>query len=167
MAWMTRSEEEQSMANWLDQLGFLGTKAPMRSDITLVLILITAISFTLGWRLAVKKQYEVHRWVQTITAMLNACVVVLAMISVYIVYILPGIPAKLLQGDYAVSTIHAIVGGIGLLLGIFVVLRANRLVPRCLRFKNYKLFMRTSYALYMLATALGVAVYSLVYIFGI
>jgi hypothetical protein len=54
-----------------------------------------------------------------------------------------------------------------MLLGIFVVLRGNNLVPSALRFKNYKLFMRTSYALYMLATALGVIVYVLVLILDI
>jgi uncharacterized membrane protein YozB (DUF420 family) len=48
-----------------------------------------------------------------------------------------------------------------------VVLRANKLVPKRLRFKNYKRFMRTSYALYMLATLLGVVVYLEVYVLGI
>ena len=89
------------------------------------------------------------------------------MVRSYVVHILPGIPAKLLQGDYAVTTIHAIVGVLSLLLGIFVVLRGNNLVPKSLRFKRYKLFMRTAYILYMLATLLGVLVYVEVYILGI
>ena len=61
----------------------------------------------------------------------------------------------------------AIWGVIYLLLGIFVVLRANKLVPKSLRFKKYKPFMRTSYALYMLATLLGGIVYLEVYVLGI
>jgi uncharacterized membrane protein YozB (DUF420 family) len=56
---------------------------------------------------------------------------------------------------------------IGLLLGIFVVLRGNQLVPKSLRFKNYKPFMRTSYTLYMAATLLGVIVYFLAFVLGI
>jgi uncharacterized membrane protein YozB (DUF420 family) len=154
------------MGNLLDQLGFLGTHAPLRSDITLILIIITAVSFTVGWRLAVSKRLEAHRWVQTITATINAIIVLLAMVNVFIVYILPGIPAKLFQGSYGVTTVHGLVGGIGLTLGIFVVLRANKLVPKRLRFKNYKLFIRTSYTIYMLATLLGVFVYVMVYIWG-
>jgi hypothetical protein len=55
----------------------------------------------------------------------------------------------------------------GLLLGIFVVLRGNELVPKSLRFKKYKPFMRTAYALYRLATLLGVIVYLEVHVFGI
>jgi hypothetical protein len=50
------------------------------------------------------------------------------------------------------------------LLGLFIVLRANGLVPKALRFTNYKLFMRTSYGLYMLATLIGVIVYIAVYV---
>jgi hypothetical protein len=59
------------------------------------------------------------------------------------------------------------VGAIGLVLGTFVVLRGNELVPKALRFSNYKLFMRTSYVLYMLATLLGVIVYVLAFVLGI
>jgi uncharacterized membrane protein YozB (DUF420 family) len=89
------------------------------------------------------------------------------MIKSYVTFILPGIPSKLLEGDYAFTTIHALVGLASLLLGVFVVLRGNELVPNALRFKNYKLFMRTAYSLYMLATLLGVIVYILVFILDI
>lgn len=155
------------MKEFLNQPGFLGTQAKLLSDLSLILILLTAILFTIGWQLARHKHYEAHRWVQTVTACLNALVVITVMINSYITHILPGIPGKLLQGDYAVTTVHAIVGMIGLLLGIFVVLRANQLVPKSLRFKKYKPFMRTSYALYMTATFLGVIVYLLAFVFGI
>ena len=155
------------MKNFLDHPGFLRTHATILSDLTLVLILVTAILFTIGWQLARHKHYESHRWVQTFAAGLNAIVVLGVMINSFLTHILPGIPGKLQQGDYAVSTVHAAVGAIGLLLGIFVVLRGNELVPNALRFKNYKLFMRTAYVLYMLATFLGVIVYTEVYILGI
>jgi uncharacterized membrane protein YozB (DUF420 family) len=155
------------MINFLNQPGFLGTHAPFISDLTLILILLTAILFTIGWQLARRKNFEAHRWVQTSSASLNAVVVLVVMIRSFVVHILPGIPGKLLQGDYAVTTVHALVGAIGLLLGIFVVLRANGLVPKSLRFKKYKPFMRTAYALYMTATLLGVIVYTFTYILGI
>ena len=153
--------------DYLRSSGFLGTHAPFVSDLTLILILLTAVLFTIGWQLARHKHFEAHRWVQTSSASLNAIVVLSVMINVFVVHILPGIPGKLLVGDYAVTTIHAFVGMCGLLLGIFVVLRANLLQPMSLRFKNFKRFMRTSYALYMLATLLGVIVYLEVYVLGI
>jgi uncharacterized membrane protein YozB (DUF420 family) len=155
------------MKNLLASKGLLATHAPLISDITLVLILLTAILFTIGWQLARHKHFDAHRWVQTSSATLNALVVLSVMVNIFILHILPGIPGKLLTGDYAVTTIHAIVGTCILLLGLFVVLRANKLVPKSLRFKNYKRYMRISYALYMLATLLGVIVYIEVYVFGI
>jgi putative membrane protein len=155
------------MIKFLNQPGFLGTRAPFLSDLTLILILLTAILFTIGWQLARHKHFEAHRWVQTSSASLNAVVVLVVMIRSFVVHILPGIPGKLLQGDYAVTTVHALVGAIGLLLGIFVVLRANKLVPQALRFKKYKPFMRTAYALYMAATLFGVIVYTEAFIIGI
>jgi uncharacterized membrane protein YozB (DUF420 family) len=155
------------MINFLNQPGFLGTNAPFLSDLTLILILLTAILFTIGWQLARHKHFEAHRWVQTSSASLNAVVVLVVMIRSFVVHILPGIPGKLLQGDYAVTTVHAIVGATGLLLGIFVVLRGNELVPKALRFKKYKPFMRTAYALYMAATLIGVLVYTEAFIIGI
>ena len=58
-------------------------------------------------------------------------------------------------------------GWLAPVLGVFIVLRANKLVPKALQFSNYKLFMRTSFVLYMLATLLGVIVYVVVYVYGI
>src|SRR5512135_256744 len=155
------------MKDFLNGPGFLGIHAPFLSSLSLILILLTAILFTVGVQLARRRQYEAHRWVQTVVAVINAIVVLGVMVNSYLTHILPGIPSKLLEGDYAVTTVHAIIGAIGLLLGIFVVLRGNGLVPKALRFKNYKLFMRTSYALYMLATLLGVVVYVLTFVLGI
>ncbi len=155
------------MINFLNQPGFLGTRAPFISDLTLILILLTAILFTIGWQLARHKRFEAHRWVQTTAAVLNAIVVLVVMIRSFILHILPGIPAKFFQGDYAVTTVHAIVGAAGLLLGVFVVLRGNEMVPNAWRFKNYKPIMRTAYSLYMAATLIGVLVYIEAFIINI
>jgi uncharacterized membrane protein YozB (DUF420 family) len=152
------------MVDFLAGPGFLGTHAPFHSDLALVFILTSALMLTLGVLLAIRRQFEVHRWVQTTAAILNTVAVLTVM---FITYILPGIPAKLLEGSYGVTTVHALVGTAGMLFGIFVVLRANGLMPKKLRFKNYKLFMRIAYALYMLATVLGIVVYVAVYVYGI
>ena len=155
------------MIDLLNGPGFLGTNATFHSDATLVLILVTAVLFTIGWRLAVRKRYEPHRWVQTSAVILNTIVVLITMINSFLIYILPGIPGKLNEGSYGVTTVHALVGMVGLVLGVFIVLRANKLVPKVLQFSKYKLFMRTSFVLYMLATLLGVIVYVVVYVYGI
>lgn len=155
------------MKDFLTTPGFLGTKATLRSDLTLVLIVFTAILFTFGLILARRKHFTAHRWVQTITVILNSLIVLISMVTSYIIYILPGIPSKLGQGDYAVTSLHAIIGAFALLFGIFVALRGNELVPKSLKFSNYKLFMRWAYGLYMFATLGGVIIYIIVFIFGI
>ena len=155
------------MTDFLTTPGFLGTKATLRSDLTLVLILITAVMFNIGFILARRKQFNAHRWVQTTAVIINTLVVVISMVTSYIIHILPGIPAKLGEGDYAVTTLHALIGTIGLIFGVFVMLRGNKLVPKSLRFNNYKLFMRWAYALYMLSTLGGITIYIIVFIFGI
>ena len=143
--------------------GFLGSRAPFYADLTLLLTLLSMGMFTVGFVVARRKHYELHRWIQTAAATLNVMVVLLVMVISFVTYILPGIPGKLLTGTYGITTLHAFVGSIAFLYGLFVVLRANGLMPRRLRFKNYKLFMRIAYSLYLLATVIGVAVYLAVY----
>ena len=100
---------------------------------------------------------------QTTAVCLNASLVILWMIRFFYLYVAPALPGDLTRKAYAVTTVHAAVGAVGLVLGVFVALRGNELVPRALKFRDYKPWMRTWYAVYMLATALGVAVYLIVY----
>ncbi len=144
--------------------GFLGTRATFGPDLALILILISSTMFTIGWRLAVHQHYDVHRWVQTSAAILNASAVLAIMVGSFWGFVLPTLSAKFGQTVTAITTFHAAIGAITFLFGAFVVLRANKLVPVRWRFKNYKLFMRTAYGLYMLTTLIGIAVYLVTYV---
>ena len=155
------------MMAFLNAPGFFGTRATMRSDLTLVLTVLTAVLFTVGWRLAVGKRYEAHRWVQTAAVIVNTAIVLIFMVTSYVTYILPGVPAKLLEGSYGITTLHALLGAVAVTLGVFVTLRASGLVPRRLRFKNYKRWMRAAYALYMLSTLGGIGLYVIVFVYGL
>ena len=147
------------MDEFLHCPGFLGTNANLAADLTLVVILLTAGLFSLGVWLARKKRFGAHRWAQTAAAVLNASLVLWMMLLPFRDFVAPGIPGQVGQPFYAISVLHGLIGASGLLLGMFVALRANGLAPKPLRFSNYRLFMRVSYALYMLATLLGVLVY--------
>jgi hypothetical protein len=145
--------------------GFLGTRATFGPDLALVLILISSTLFTIGWQLAVHKQYGIHRWVQTSAAIINASMVLMVMVGSFWGFVLPVIPTHFSEPPVWVTTVHAVIGTVAFVFGAFVVLRGNKLVPQALRFKNYKLFMRTAYGLYMLATVVGVGVYLVSYVF--
>ena len=147
--------------------GFLGTNAPFISDLSLVVMVVSATLFTMGRHLARTGRYNAHRWVQTAGVGLTTIVAVGFMLSSFIRHILPGVPSKLLEDDYGVSTLHSVVGTLAVLLGVFVVLRGHNLLPKPWRFNNYKPVMRLAYGMYMLATLLGLTVYVLVFVLGI
>jgi plastocyanin/uncharacterized membrane protein YozB (DUF420 family) len=144
--------------------GFLGTNATLLADISLVLGILVALTLTVGMIMAVRKRYDVHRWIQTVAVTLNVVQVLTIMIASFLKSAAPGIPQKLSETYYQVATIHALLGIVTLLFGTFVMLRGNKLVPRALQFKNYKLFMRSAYTLYMLVTLIGIGVYFTWYI---
>jgi uncharacterized membrane protein YozB (DUF420 family) len=147
------------MTELLHQPGFFGTAATFAADATLTAMLIVGLLLTIGAGLAHLHRYTAHRWVQTSAASLNVILVIWMMILPYRDFVLPGIPDRVGERFYAVTTLHAVIGAIALPFGMFVVLRGNELVPRRLKFSNYKGFMRVAYTLYILTILLGVWVY--------
>ena len=147
------------MNQFLHAPGFLGTSANRAADLTLVGMLLIAALFSYGFYLARRHRYDTHRWVQTTAVTLNAILVLWMMILPFRDFVMTSKAGPQPAYFYYATIAHAIVGATALLFGVFVALRGNNLVPKALRFKNYKLFMRTSYGLYMFATLLGVLVY--------
>lgn len=147
------------MTDLLHKPGFLGTAANWAADMTLLLMVLTALGLTVGVVMARRQKYEAHRWIQTTAVALNVVLVIWLMILPYRDFVAPGIPQALGQPFYLVTTLHAIVGFFAFVLGTFIVLRANGLMIARLKFRNYKLFMRTSYILYLITIFLGLLVY--------
>jgi uncharacterized membrane protein YozB (DUF420 family) len=147
------------MVEILHQPGFLGTSANFAADMTLVLSLLVGLALTCGFVLARRRNYRWHRVVQTAAGLTNAVLVLWLMILPFRDFVAPGVPDRLNERFYAVTALHAAVGASALVLGLFVILRANGLMLKPLRFSNYKLVMRVSYVLYLLATLIGVLVY--------
>jgi len=147
------------MTELFHQPGFLGTSANWAADMTLIVMILIALIFTLGAWMAVRGKYGVHRVLQTTAVILNLILVLWMMVLPYRDFVAPGIPQNLNDRFYSITTLHAILGFAALVLGIFITLRANGLMIKPLRFDNYKLFMRISYGLYMLATLVGIWVY--------
>ncbi len=152
------------MIDFLFQPGFLATNAPLVADLSLVLTLLSVLLLTIGIPLIRRHQVHAHRWVQTAAVILNTIVVLIAMIRPLVLYILPELPDRFSQIPFGITAVHAVVGTIGVILGVYVVLRGNNLVPKRMRFKNYKSIMRISYGIYLLATLLGLVVYLQTYV---
>jgi len=74
-----------------------------------------------------------------------------------------GQQGNLSNKSLALTAVHAASGTLGLLYGVYVVLVGNGFLPRKLRFKNFKTFMRISYGLYVLVTMGGIILYLTLY----
>lgn len=148
------------MTELLHRPGFLGTSANWAADMTLVASAVVVLLLTIGVLLAVRGQYRAHRLFQTSAATLNAILVLWLMVLPFRDFVAPATnPAGLPLSAIATTRIHAAVGTIALVFGLFVTLRANNLMPKFLRFNNYKAYMRVAYLLYMLASLIGLFVY--------
>lgn len=147
------------MNQFLHQPGFLGTNANRAVDLTLVLMLLAAALFTFGFVLARQRRYRAHRWVQTSAATLNAAMVLWMMVLPYYDFVIKDFLGSQRPAFYTVTSLHAAAGLAAFTFGVFVTLRGNELVPKALKFNNYKRYMRIAYGLYMFATLLGIWVY--------
>jgi uncharacterized membrane protein YozB (DUF420 family) len=151
------------MVAYLNGSGFLGTNGSVGADLTLVVMLVAFVMLTTGVVLARTGRYGAHRWVQTVAVILNAIPVVAWMIRSYWLYVRPDLPGNLSKSIDALTTVHAVTGLIGVVLGLFVVIRANQLTARGESVARYKNWMRAAYIVYLLATVLGVWVYVKLY----
>lgn len=144
-------------------LALLAERAPAKADRTLVLSLTILAVLIVGAVLAAKRRYALHQWCQTVAVALNLALVVQLMLNSYDEAVRPRLAGHLTERFFLVTTIHAVLGVITLAMGLFMVLRGNDLVPRRLRFTNYRPWMRATLALYVAQTMLGVWVYWLFY----
>jgi uncharacterized membrane protein YozB (DUF420 family) len=151
------------MVAFLDGTGFLGTNGSVGADLALLVMLVAFVMLTVGVLLARTGRFAAHRWVQTIAVCLNAIPVVVWMIRSYWLYVRPGLPGNLSKSVDALTTAHAVAGLIGVVLGLFVVIRANQLTARGESVGRYKVWMRAAYVVYLLATVLGIWVYTKLY----
>ena len=151
------------MSAYLDGAGFLRPHSSIGADLSLVIIIAAFVMLTLGVVLAKSRRYEAHRWVQTSAVTLNAVPVVFWMIRSFRLFVLPGLPGNLSKSIDALTTVHAVTGLIGVVLGLFIVIRANQLAAKGQSLRRYKNAMRAAYVVYLLGTALGVWVYIVLY----
>lgn len=151
--------EYHAFHDWLATPGFLHAGATTHADLALVSMLFVALLFTFGVIMAIKQHYEIHRWTQTTGVIFSTVIAGWLMARGFAEEVIKEGPKPGGEVFYVLLASHGVVGIIAVLLGVFIALRANGLVPKRLQFNNYKLVMRCSYGLYMLAVVLGVWVY--------
>jgi uncharacterized membrane protein YozB (DUF420 family) len=145
--------------------GFLGTGAPFEADVNLVAQVVMGAALVTGFFLAKQKRYRAHGICQTTVLLLNLLMIGLVMWPAFRRQVNPTIPRVLHKPYYATPVIHAALGAAAELLGFYVVLVAGTdVLPKWLRFQNWKRWMRTEFALWLLVVISGMGTYYVWYI---
>jgi uncharacterized membrane protein YozB (DUF420 family) len=144
--------------------GFLGAGATFAADLNLVVQLIMGAALIAGWFLAKQRRYRAHGICQTTVLLLNLLMIGLVMGPSFL-QIKPTLPKVAHRWYYAAATIHAALGIIAELLGLYIVIVAGTsLLPRWLRFTDWKRWMRMELALWLVVLVTGVGTYYVWYV---
>jgi uncharacterized membrane protein YozB (DUF420 family) len=140
--------------------GFLGTGATFGADLNLVVQLIMGTALIAGVLLARRKCYRAHGICQTTVLLLNLLMISLVMWPSFQQQVKPALSKVVHKWYYEVATIHAVLGIAAELLGLYIVVVAGtNVLPQWLRFKQWKLWMRTELALWAIVLVSGVGTY--------
>jgi uncharacterized membrane protein YozB (DUF420 family) len=129
----------------------------LHAQIALILLLST------GVLLAKAKRFRLHAMVQCAVVLLNLGLILRIMLPSFRQQIPTALPPSW-SVSIAIVLLHAFVGTLAWLMAFYIVLVAGTpLIPRKLRFSNYRRWMRTAFVLWGAAFLLGCAVYYLSY----
>jgi uncharacterized membrane protein YozB (DUF420 family) len=145
-------------------MGFLGTHATFSADFNLVAHIAMGMALLGGMLLARGRHYRAHKYCQSTVLLLNLPLIALIMVPSFRDQIEPQLPGSLGDRFYAVTTVHAVIGVLAQVLGLYILLVAGTtLIPRRLRFERYKRWMRIELALWWTVVLAGVGVYAVWY----
>jgi uncharacterized membrane protein YozB (DUF420 family) len=145
--------------------GFLGTGAPFGADLNLVVQLTLGVALIAGALLAKQKHYTAHGICQTTVLLLNLLMIGSVMWPSFQQQVKPALTKVFHKWYYAVATIHAALGITVELLGLYIVIVAGtNVLPQWLRFKQWKLWMRTELVLWVIVLVSGVGTYCAWYV---
>ena len=143
--------------------GFLGLGGTFSADLNLLVQVTMALALTLGMFLARQKRYFAHGCVQSTVVILNLIPIAMIMLPSFRQQVAPQIPAGLSDKYYSIALAHTVVGSIAEVLGLYVILTGMKLLPESIRFRNYKVWMRSTLVIWWAAVALGVSTYAMWY----
>jgi uncharacterized membrane protein YozB (DUF420 family) len=145
--------------------GFLDTGATFGADINLVLQLIMGAALIAGVFLARQKRYKAHGICQTTVLLLNLVMIGLVMWPSFQQQVAPALSNGLHKRYYQAAIVHTGLGITAEALGLYIVIAAGtNLLPQFLRFKHWKLWMRTELVLWAIVLLSGVGTYCAWYI---
>ena len=153
------------MLSFFPMEGFLGTGATFKADLNLLVQLIMGVALIAGARLAKQKRYKAHGICQTTVLLLNLFMIGLVMWPSFRQQVKPALSKGLHKWYYEVAMLHALLGTTAELLGLYIVIPAGtNVLPRWLRFRHWKWWMRTELVLWVIVLLTGVGTYCAWYV---
>jgi uncharacterized membrane protein YozB (DUF420 family) len=145
---------------FLPMKGFLGTGATFEADLNLIVQVIMGVVLIAGAFLARKKCYKTHGICQTMVLLLNLLMIGLVMWPSFQQQVQPALSKLPHRAYYQVAAMHAILGIVAELLGLYIVVVAGtKILPERLRFKHWKCWMRTELVLWVIVLLTGLGTY--------
>jgi uncharacterized membrane protein YozB (DUF420 family) len=144
--------------------GDLGTNATGPAELNLPLQLAMAVALTAGMLLARRKRFRAHGWTQSTVLLLNLVAIAGVMAPSFHRQVMLRPPGGWRDAYYVLPTVHASLGTLVELLGLYVALVAGTVLPERLRFRNYKLWMRTTLTLWWVVVLRGLGTYYVWYV---
>ena len=140
--------------------GFLGSGAPFIADLNLVVQITMGGALIAGTLLAKKRCYKAHALCQTSVLLLNLGMIGLVMWPSFQQQVRPASAKAVHKWYYEVAIIHAMLGASAEGLGIYIVAVAGtKIIPKRLRFNNWKRWMRAELVLWMIVLITGLGTY--------
>lgn len=140
--------------------GFLGTSAPLVSDVTLVAELGMGVALLVGMAVARRRHYRAHAWCQSAVVLLNLVVIAETMLPSFRRMVSSESLASLGDSYYALAAAHGALGTVAELFGIYVLMVAGtNILPKRIRFTRFIPWMRAALALWWLALLMGFGTY--------
>ena len=153
------------MLSFFSVRGFFGTGATFGADLNLVVQLIMGLALIAGVLLAKQKRYTAHGICQTTVLLLNLLMIGLVMWPSFQQQVKPALSKVLHKWYYEAAMIHAVLGIGAELLGLYIIIVAGtNILPQWLRFKDWKLWMRTELVLWAIVLVSGVGTYCAWYV---
>ncbi len=157
--------ERMSAVAFFPMKGFLGNGAPFGADLNLVVQIVMGAALIGGWFLAKRQRYRAHGICQTTVLLLNLLMIGSVMWPSFQQQVRPALTKIHHKWYYAVATTHAALGITAELLGLYIVTVAGaNVLPQWLRFKRWKLWMRTELVLWAIVLVSGVGTYCAWYV---
>jgi plastocyanin len=146
-------------------LAFLHTGATFTADLNLLVQIGMGVALLAGARLARLRRFRAHGRCQATVMALNLIMIALVMVPSFRRQVSPHLNKTASDLYYALPVVHAGLGTIAELLGLYVVLVAMGapFVPVRFRFTNYRRWMRTTLVLWWVVLAFGAGTYFLWY----